>query len=111
MIQMNLLPDVKLEYIKAQRMRRLVLVVSVLVTIVSVGLLVLTLMFNVYQKHRSDNLSKNIAVESKELQDKPQIDRILTVQNQLESLTSLHSQKYAASRIFDYLNSVTPSNV
>ena len=41
----------------------------------------------------------------------PQINSILTVQNQLESLTALHSTKPAVSRLFDYLNSLTPSQI
>ena len=50
MIQLNLLPDVKLEYIKAQHLRRLVLSVSVLVTLAAVVILMLLLVFDLAQK-------------------------------------------------------------
>jgi Tfp pilus assembly protein PilN len=111
MIQLNLLPDVKLEYIKAERSRRLVLSVSFLVAAVSVVLLLLLLSVDGLQhKHLSD-LTKDINSESSKLQNEPQIDKILTVQNQLNSLTNLHSQEPAAGRLFDYLNETTPSNV
>jgi hypothetical protein len=111
MIQLNLLPDVKLEYIKAQRLRRLVLTVSVLVTAVAIVLLVLLLSVDVLQKKHLGDLNRNIASESSKLQGEPQINKILTVQNQLESLTALHAGKPAASRLFDYLNEVTPAQV
>jgi Tfp pilus assembly protein PilN len=111
MIQLNLLPDVKLEYIKAERSRRLVLSVSFLVAAVSVVLLLLLLSVDGLQhKHLSD-LSKDINSESSKLQNEPQIDKILTVQNQLNSLTDLRSQEPATSKLFDYLNETTPSNV
>jgi Tfp pilus assembly protein PilN len=111
MIELNLLPDVKLEYIKAERERRLVTSISVLVTVFCVSLLVLLLAANGLQKKHLSDLSKDIASESSKLQSEPDIARILTVQNQLESLTGLHSGKPAASRLFDYLNQVTPSQV
>jgi Tfp pilus assembly protein PilN len=111
LIQLNLLPDVKLEYIKAQRSRRLVLTVSVLATIVSVVILVLLLSYSALQKKHLDDLSSDITNETNQLQQKPHISQILTVQNQLESLTALHAGKPAASRLFDYLNSVTPAQV
>jgi hypothetical protein len=111
MIQLNLLPDVKLEYIKAERSRRLVLSISFLVAAVSIVLLLLLLSVEGLQKKHLNDLTKDINSESSKLQKEPQISKILTVQNQLQSLTSLHAQEPAASRVFDYLNQVTPSNV
>jgi Tfp pilus assembly protein PilN len=110
MTQLNLLPDVKLEYLKAQRMRRLVLTVSIAITLASIALLVLLLSVDGLQKKHLSDLSRNIAAESAKLQQEPQIDKILTVQNQLGSLTALHAAEPSASRLFDYLNQVTPSS-
>jgi Tfp pilus assembly protein PilN len=111
MIQLNLLPDVKMQYIKAQRQRRLVFSLSILVAAVSVGILLFLLSIDGLQKKHLSDLSSDISSESSELQKKPNIQRILTVQNQLQSLTALHSQKPAASRLFSYLIQLTPSNV
>jgi hypothetical protein len=58
-----------------------------------------------------NDLNRDITSESSSLQNKPQINQILTVQNQLESLTALHAAKPAASRLFTYLNDVTPASV
>lgn len=111
MIQLNLLPDVKLLYIKAQRQRRLVISISVLVTGGAIVLLLLMLSVNGLQKKHLNDLTSDIKDESSELQKKPNISKILTVQNQLQSLTALHDEKPAASRLFDYLNQVTPNSV
>lgn len=111
MIQMNLLPDVKLEYIKAQRTRQMAVTIASIVTIVSIAILVLLLAANGLQKKHLNDLSKDINTESSKLKSEPDINRILTVQNQLESLTQLHDGKPAASRLFGYLNQVTPTQV
>lgn len=110
MIQFNLLPDVKLEYIKAQNTRRAVIAISTVATLVCLGLVTLLFAYTQIQKRHLENLSSDIARQSAQLKQKPGIDRILTVQNQLNQLTELHSGKPAASRLFGYLNQVTPDN-
>lgn len=111
MIQLNLLPDIKLAYIKAERTRRLVMSISFLVAAVAVVILLLLLSVDGLQRKHLSDLNKDIKSESSKLQKEPQIDKILTVQNQLQSLTDLHAQEPAASKLFDYLNEVTPTSV
>ncbi len=111
MIQLNLLPDVKLEYIKAQRTRRLALTVAVLVCAASIALLLLMLSIDGLQKKHLHDLNNDISSETSKLQNEPQINKILTVQNQLQSLTALHAGKQAPTRVFGYLNAVTPTSV
>ncbi|MGC1176704.1 MAG: PilN domain-containing protein [Candidatus Saccharimonadales bacterium] len=111
MIQLNLLPDVKLHYVKAQRSRRLVLTIAFLAAAAAIALLVLLLGVSGLQKKHLSDIRRDIATETSKLQGEPQIDKILTVQNQLESLTALHDGKPAGSRLFDYLNQLTPAQV
>lgn len=112
MIQFNLLPDVKLEYIKARRLKRTVMISSVAVAGVSVTILILLFSYvNFAQKRHMDNLSNDIKSESKQLQGKQDLNKILTVQNQLGSLSSLHGAKPVTSRTFIYIQQVTPANV
>lgn len=111
MIEVNLLPDIKQEYIKAEKSRRLVMTIAVLAIIVSVALVVLLYMAGALQRKHISDLSKDIDSYSKELKAKPRIAKILTVQNQLESLTGLHNSKPAVSRLFDNLNQATPTTV
>ncbi|MDB5163970.1 MAG: hypothetical protein JWS12_588 [Candidatus Saccharibacteria bacterium] len=112
MIQFNLLPDVKIDYIKARRAKRMVLVISVLVSGALLTIMVLLfLVVNVFQKQHLRDLDKDIASQSKTLQATPDLNKILTVQNQLESLPALFSQKPVASRLFDYITKTTPKDV
>lgn len=109
MIQFNLLPDVKLEFMKAERTKRLVIAISTAVSIVSVAILIILLVVVlVFQKKYMNDLSADITTYSKNLQATPDLNKILTVQNQLKSLTSLHQEKPDATRIFPYIQEVTP---
>jgi Tfp pilus assembly protein PilN len=109
MIQFNLLPDVKLEYIRAERVRRLVITISVLVTIAAIILLLLLLSVNALQKKHLSDLNRDIKAASSKIVKQTDLNKILTVQNQLKSLSGLHAAKPAASRLNDYLSQVTPN--
>jgi Tfp pilus assembly protein PilN len=112
MIQLNLLPDIKLEYIKAKRMKRTVTTVATLVASVSLlSLIILFVAVNVLQKKHLNDLNKDIKSSSQKLQNTPDLNKILTIQNQLNSLTGLHDQKPVVSRLFTYLSQVTPDKV
>lgn len=111
MIQLNLLPDLKLDYIKAERSRRLAISISFLVSVGAIVLLLVLLSLQGLQNKHLRDLSKDISNDSKTLQKKPQINKILTVQNQLVSLPGLHALKPATPKLFDYLYQVTPSNI
>ena len=110
MLQFNLLPDVKLEYVKTQRTKRLLTSLSILVSLVSIGVLLLAFVtVDVVQKKSLRDENNDIARYSSKLKSIPNLDKILTVQNQLGTLTGLHDQKPVASRLFSYLAQVTPS--
>jgi Tfp pilus assembly protein PilN len=112
MIQFNLLPEVKLDYIKAKRTKRSVMLISTIVAGASVGLLImLFLTVSVLQKQHINNLNKDIQKYTDELQSIEDLDRILTVQNQLNKLPELHDQKAVLSRLKDYISQVTPAQV
>jgi len=112
MIQFNLLPDVKLEYIRANRLKRLLISISILVAAACFAIAVLLfLAVNVVQKDNMNGLNKDIKATANTVKQTPDIDKIITIQNQLQSLPTLHSAKPAATRLFGYLSQVTPSNV
>ncbi|MEO7363885.1 MAG: PilN domain-containing protein [Candidatus Saccharimonadales bacterium] len=111
MIQFNLLPDVKMAYIKAQKMRRLILSIAVLVSVLSLALLGLVVVTNQLGKRHLADLSKDIASESRDLQGRKELNKILTVQNQLQTIGTLQDGRPAVSRLFGYLNQLTPSSV
>src|SRR4051812_29619221 len=110
MVQFNLLPDVKLEYVKTQSTKRMLTVVSVIVSLASIGVLLLSFVsVNVVQKKSLSDLNNDITKYSRDLKGVKDLDKILTVQNQLSTLTSLHDQKPVGTRLFDYIAKVTPA--
>lgn len=111
MIQLNLLPDVKLEFIKAQRMRRLVLLAAIVITSIAIAVLVVLLVLSGLQKQHLSNLNDDIEENVSSLKNEKDISKVLTIQNQLDTLAGLHSTKPAASRVFGYLNQTTPTTV
>lgn len=110
MVQFNLLPDVKLEYVKAQRTKYLMTFISVVVSIVALTVFFVSLfVVNVVQKKTLSDLNSDVTSYSKKLKDTNDLSKILTVQNQLSTLTALHDGKPVTSRLFDYISQVTPS--
>ncbi len=110
MVQFNLLPDIKLEYIKSQRTKHLVTFIATLAGLISIGLLLFS-MFVVYvvQDQYIKALTKDISKYTTELKDTPDINKMLTVQNQLSRLTKLHEEKNQSSRLFSYIQQTTPA--
>lgn len=111
MIQINLLPDVKTEYIKTQRKKRMVLLASIAVSGVAIGLFVLQLGIIGTQKVVLSNTDKDIKKNVSKLEGTQDLNKILTIQNQITKLNELHAAKPAVSRIFTYLPQVTPNDV
>lgn len=112
MVQLNLLPDIKQEFVKARRLKRLVMAVSIVATAIAlIVFIVLLLMVDIVQKTNLSNIDKDIATYSAKLKATPDLNQILTVQNQLNSLPALNAQKPATSRLFGYINQLTPAKV
>jgi Tfp pilus assembly protein PilN len=110
MIQFNLLPDVKLEYVRARNRKRLIIGTSIVVSAVFFGLFLLLFLFvKVNQAKYISDLTKDINTNVKKIQSKEDLDKILTIQNQLSSLPALHDQKVVSSRLLDYLTQLLPT--
>ncbi len=109
MIQFNLLPDVKLEYVRARRSKVLMTIVALVVGAVSLAVMLFALIYvQVIQRKSLNDLDADIKSYSAEVKKVQDLNKILTVQNQLNTLTPLHDAKPAASRLFGYITQVTP---
>ena len=114
MIEINLLPNVKRELLKTRAMRNRVISISFLVGGASIAAVVVLALIlgsqiaaeavqNGVIKDRNDKL---MAVED--------LNKVVTIQNQLTKINEQHSGKKINSRIFDVVtavNPVTPNNV
>jgi len=111
-IQLNLLPDIKLDYIKTRRTKRMVTLIATGVAAVSLGLLILLfVVVNVLQKQHISNLTDDIKADSAKLESTPDLNKILTIQNQLNALPQLHNTKPQTTRLFAYLKQLVPNDV
>lgn len=110
MVQFNLLPDVKLSFIKAEHQKHLVVSISMIASIAAISVMVfLGVTVKLWQQKSLNDLAKDIKENTSVLQANKEINNMLTVQSQLTSLNSLHDSKPIASRIYSYIKQVTPS--
>lgn len=112
MIQINLLPDVKQEYLRTQQIKHAVIVIAVLVSIVSLGIAALLFIYvQVVQPQYQKAVQNDIDQGIEELKNKPDAQRLVTVQGVLEQISSVKDQQQVLSRTFAYLREFTPRNV
>ena len=112
MISLNLLPDVKKDLLRVRRERNLVVSISVVVVGASIGVLLLlsgTLGVLVATKALMENSIKNDEQTIKQAQKKKQLDKYITVQNQLKQIGKLKSDQQIYSRLMDYLTQLNPA--
>ena len=111
MIQFNLLPDIKLKYIKAKRQEHIVIFISTIAIIVAVTISVILIsIVDVVQKKELSDAKAAVSSDVSQLRSTPNLQQILTVQNQMQALPNLHNAKPAVSRLFNYLTELTPSS-
>lgn len=112
MIEINLVPDVKQELIRAQRVRNSVISLATLFSIVAVIVVVVLSLYvfgaQALRGTLADNSIKSNEAKLKNVKDLP---NALTIQNQLSQISSNHDQTVMTSRIFDILSVVVPSSV
>ncbi len=111
MIELNLVPDVKQELIRAQQQRTLVISLVTIVGIVSIAIVtILAIYVFGVQTGRSYLVDRTIENESKELMAIDGLDSALTVQSQLAKLDEIGSSRKVDSRVFDVLLAIAPED-
>ncbi|MCA9308860.1 hypothetical protein KC973_00630 [Candidatus Saccharibacteria bacterium] len=112
MIEINLLPQVKKDYLKAEQMKHTVIVASVLLSVVA--LVIVGLLFayvSVVQPQHQKNVQGDIDSGLSDLKGKDNAVKIVTVQGALETLPGLEDKQLATSRLFVYVAGFTPRSV
>lgn len=108
MIEINLIPDVKREFLKARALRNTVVSVSILIGIGMVGLAVvlgLVLVGQIATGAFQDNTIKN---ENSKLAAVDDLDKTVTIQQQLTVIDDQHTSKSIHSRLFDVMSAINP---
>ena len=114
MIEINLLPNVKRELLKTRAMRNRVISISFLVggaSIAAVVVLALILGSQIAAEAVQNGVIKD---KNDKLMAVEDLNKVVTIQNQLTKINEQHSRKKLNSRIFDVVtavNPVAPNNV
>ena len=112
MIEINLLPSVKLEYLKSQQTKHAVVIGSILISLVSVGLLTLLFIYvQVVQPKYQSNVQSKIDSALEDSKTKKDAVKVVTVQGALEQIPALQDKKLITSNMFIYLKEFTPRDV
>ena len=110
MIEINLTPDVKQEYLKAKQARMMVISGAIIVSIVSVAIVALLAFYLfVAQALLSSNAGKDIEDKQKSLVATADLTNMLTLQSQLANISSLHDKENMSSRMFNVLGAILPA--
>jgi len=109
MIEINLIPDVKQELLKAERSRALV-ISGAIITCIIAGSAVALLAVYVYGVQLGRNILVDNAIKtgSEKLAKVEDLSKMLTIQNQIGKINELNATKTIDSRLFDVLSAVIP---
>lgn len=109
MIQINLIPDIKQEMLRAQRMRNVTITFSIFAGIIAVGI-VATLGLVLGTQAVAEGLtSKGIKDEFSKLSGTKDINSALTIQNQLSAISTLNNNRTVNSRLLDVVAAINPT--
>lgn len=109
MIEINLVPDVKQQALRAQSQRNAVISIAILVAIIA-GIAVGVIAFYVFgvQTARTFFVDNAIKDGEKKLKEVKDLDKALTFQNQLSQISTIHSKSGVESRMFSFLLAAQP---
>lgn len=108
--EINLVPDVKVEMIKALKLRNLIFFICFVTTCVAVGLMLIFGLVVGGQELALNGKKELLSQMSLRIHDYDDLSDFLTLQNQVEKLNDAADQKNLLSRTFNMLLSLQPTN-
>lgn len=101
MIQVNLIPDVKNELLRAQRLRNLIIFVSIVASIAAVGVILVMLSIMGTQSILNGLKQNEIKKEFAELNSIPNVNETIILQSQLSEISKIRNSSQNTSRILN----------
>lgn len=110
MYEINLVPDIKEQVIKAQRIRNFILFVCIVVSAAVVG--VVLILFGIKGAQDINMASQNSRLEkmSNKLAEYSDLNEILTLQGQFNKIDEIGNNKRVFSRVFSVIGTLLPTN-
>ena len=109
MIQINLLPDVKQEYLRTRRIRNTAISIAIITGLAAGGVVVLLTLVLGAQLTREIVADDQIKKQYAEMSQVDSLSELVTLQNQLELISSQHENKSVDSRLFSFLQAINPA--
>lgn len=106
--EVNLVPDVKIKMIKAQKMRNLVLFICIVVSVASVGTVLVLFSIKSGQDIAMATQDAKLEKMSEKLNGYQELGDLVTVQRQLEMISRLQADRPVLSRVFGAVAVVLP---
>ena len=107
--EINLVPDIKNDMIKALKLRNLIFFISIVVASASVGVTLVTALIMVGQQAALDGKAKSIETLSTKMNSYADLKDFLTIRDQLTDIDALSSNKKVLSRTFNILSALIPT--
>ncbi len=101
--EINLVPEVKAQMIRAQKLRNLVLFICIMVAVVSIGVVLVLFGIKSGQDIAIHNQDKRLETMSGKLLGYEELSDLITIQNQLSRLDAIADEKTVLSRVFGAL--------
>lgn len=106
--EINLVPEVKMQMIKAQKVRNLVLFICIVVSGVAVGAVVILFGIKSGQDIAMHNQDSKLKVMSEKLNGYDEFDDLVTIQDQLGRYNEILQKRAVVSRVFGALGVMLP---
>ncbi len=110
MIEINLIPDVKKELLKANKTRNFVVTISIFVGVGALALVAVLGLILGGQNITIGELNKSIVKKSSQLGEVEDLNKMLTIQNQLAAIPGLNDGKPITSRVLGLLDVINASS-
>ena len=107
--EINLVPEVKDEMIKALKIRNYIMFASIVVAAASVGVTVIFGLIMGGQQLARDGKNDEIKNLSGKLSSYKELNKTLTIKNQVENISTLTSNKRVFTRTFNLLSAILPT--
>lgn len=110
MFEVNLVPDVKAEMLKAQKIRNIVVFVCFAIVAIAGGLIAILGGIKAGQDIKMSTQDSSLKELSTKINSFSDINELLTIQGQLDGLKTIGEKKVLFSRVFGIINAVLPTN-
>lgn len=106
--EINLVPEVKMQMIKAQKVRNLVLFICIVVSSAAVGVVVILFGIKSGQDIAMHNQDSRLELMSKKLNGYDEFEDLVTIQDQLGRYSDILKKRAVVSRVFGALGVMLP---